>query len=45
MQNYNQSNMNQQQRGHFNRHLAMNLENDMYYTVDFSESQHSPLIH
>lgn len=29
----------------FQRHLAMNLENDMYYTVDFSEnSQHSPLI-
>ncbi|XP_058980533.1 mucin-4-like isoform X2 [Musca domestica] len=44
----------QQQRHHhvgqlnerpFQRHLAMNLENDMYYTVDFSEnSQHSPLI-
>lgn len=33
------------QRNHFNRHLAMNLENDMYYTVDFSDSQHSPLIH
>lgn len=33
------------QRTHFNRHLAMNLENDMYYTVDFSDSQHSPLIH
>lgn len=32
------------QRNHFNRHLAMNLENDMYYTVDFSDSQHSPLI-
>lgn len=44
MHNYNQSNMSQQ-RGHFNRHLAMNLENDMYYTVDFSDSQHSPLIH
>lgn len=29
----------------FQRHLAMNLENDMYYTCDFSESQHSPLIH
>lgn len=29
----------------FQRHLAMNLENDMYYTVDFSDSQHSPLIH
>uniref|UniRef100_A0A1A9WZN8 EGF-like domain-containing protein n=1 Tax=Glossina brevipalpis TaxID=37001 RepID=A0A1A9WZN8_9MUSC len=29
----------------FQRHLAMNLENDMYYTIDFSEnSQHSPLI-
>lgn len=28
----------------FQRHLAMNLENDMYYTVDFSDSQHSPLI-
>ncbi|XP_037960522.1 mucin-5AC [Teleopsis dalmanni] len=29
----------------FQRHLAMNLENDMYYTVDFTEnSQHSPLI-
>ncbi|XP_030384302.1 mucin-5AC [Scaptodrosophila lebanonensis] len=29
----------------FQRHLAMNLENDMYYTVDFAEnSQHSPLI-
>lgn len=40
----NQQNLNQP-RGHFNRHLAMNLENDMYYTVDFSESQHSPLIH
>lgn len=33
-----------EQRPHFNRHLAMNLENDMYYTVDFSDSQHSPLI-
>lgn len=33
------------QRNHFNRHLAMNLENDMYYTVDFSDSQNSPLIH
>ncbi len=33
-----------EQRNHFNRHLAMNLENDMYYTVDFSDSQHSPLI-
>lgn len=32
-------------RNHFNRHLAMNLENDMYYTVDFSDSQNSPLIH
>lgn len=29
----------------FQRHLAMNLENDMYYTVDFSDSQHSLLIH
>lgn len=31
----------------FNRPLQMNLENDMYYTVDFSESssQQSPLIH
>lgn len=28
----------------FNRPLAMNLENDMYYTVDFSDSQQSPLI-
>jgi hypothetical protein len=30
----------------FNRPLQMNLENDMYYTVDFSESssQQSPLI-
>ncbi|EDW64383.2 uncharacterized protein wry [Drosophila virilis] len=29
----------------FQRHLAMNMENDMYYTVDFSEnSQHLPLI-
>ncbi|XP_023031742.1 uncharacterized protein LOC6642814 isoform X1 [Drosophila willistoni] len=34
-----------QERPPFQRHLAMNLENDMYYTVDFSEnSQHSPLI-
>lgn len=31
-------------RNNFNRHLAMNLENDMYYTVDFSDSQNSPLI-
>lgn len=29
----------------FQRHLAMNLENDMYYTIDFSDSQNSPLIH
>ncbi|XP_023166221.2 uncharacterized protein LOC111596297 [Drosophila hydei] len=30
----------------FQRHLAMNMENDMYYTVDFSESssQQLPLI-
>ncbi|EDV90284.1 GH22223 [Drosophila grimshawi] len=29
----------------FQRHLAMNFENDMYYTVDFAEnSQNSPLI-
>ncbi|KAL7042705.1 hypothetical protein ACKWTF_001251 [Chironomus riparius] len=28
----------------FSRPLQMNLENDMYYTVDFSESQQSPLI-
>lgn len=34
-----------QQVPRFQRHLAMNLENDMYYTVDFSDSQHSPLIH
>lgn len=27
-----------------NRPLPMNLENDMYYTVDFSDSQNSPLI-
>lgn len=27
-----------------NRPLALNLENDMYYTVDFSDSQNSPLI-
>lgn len=33
-----------EQRTPFNRHLAMNLENDMYYTADFSESQQSPLI-
>lgn len=33
-----------QEQRPFQRHLAMNLENDMYYTVDFSESQHSPLI-
>lgn len=33
-----------QEQKPFQRHLAMNLENDMYYTVDFSESQHSPLI-
>lgn len=44
LHNYHQPGLNQQPRGHFNRHLAMNLENDMYYTVDFSESQHSPLI-
>lgn len=43
LQNYNQTQFGQ--AGHFNRHLAMNLENDMYYTVDFSESQQSPLIH
>lgn len=43
LHNY-QMHTNEQQRGQFNRHLAMNLENDMYYTVDFSESQHSPLI-
>lgn len=35
----------QEHRNNFNRHLAMNLENDMYYTVDFSDNQHSPLIH
>lgn len=34
----------QEHRNQFNRHLAMNLENDMYYTLDFSESQQSPLI-
>lgn len=34
-----------QQVPQFQRHLAMNLENDMYYTVDFGDSQHSPLIH
>lgn len=46
-----QQQLQQQQQGGqmherpFQRHLAMNLENDMYYTVDFSEnSQHSPLI-
>ncbi|KAL5279760.1 hypothetical protein ACFFRR_004013 [Megaselia abdita] len=33
-----------QEQRPFQRHLAMNLENDMYYTVDFSESQNSPLI-
>lgn len=33
-----------QEQKPFQRHLAMNLENDMYYTVDFSESQQSPLI-
>ncbi|KAL1400648.1 hypothetical protein pipiens_007260, partial [Culex pipiens pipiens] len=27
-----------------NKPLPMNLENDMYYTVDFGESQHAPLI-
>lgn len=26
------------------RALPLNLENDMYYTVDFSDSQNSPLI-
>lgn len=40
----NQQTQQHDQRNHFNRHLAMNLENDMYYTVDFSDSQHSPLI-
>lgn len=34
----------QEHRNQFNRHLAMNLENDMYYTLDLSESQQSPLI-
>lgn len=27
-----------------NRPLTMQLENDMYYTVDFGDSQQSPLI-
>lgn len=39
-----QGRLQQEHRNNFNRHLAMNLENDMYYTVDFSDSQHSPLI-
>lgn len=42
--NYHPTPLNQQVP-RFQRHLAMNLENDMYYTVDFSDSQHSPLIH
>lgn len=44
MPNYHLQNSNYQPP-RFQRHLAMNLENDMYYTVDFSDSQHSPLIH
>lgn len=44
MANHQAQQQQHEQRNHFNRHLAMNLENDMYYTVDFSDSQHSPLI-
>lgn len=44
-QHQNQHHVGQLNERPFQRHLAMNLENDMYYTVDFSEnSQHSPLI-
>lgn len=43
--NYHPPPLCQQVHPSFQRHLAMNLENDMYYTVDFSDSQHSPLIH
>jgi len=43
-QNANNGGQHYDSRSFNNRPLAMNLENDMYYTVDFSDSQNSPLI-
>jgi hypothetical protein len=42
--NTNNNNNNQERTIINNRPLAMSLENDMYYTVDFSDSQNAPLI-